>query len=208
MAGAGYKTFLAGDVFTDVEAQTYFMDQVVTIFADTTARDAAITSPTEGQVSYSQADNAYYVYSGTAWIPHDIAWVAWTPTLTNLTQGTGATLSAFYSRIGKTVVAQVYITMGTSPTVGGQFSISLPIDIANGNRSVSIGTCVMRDAGASVSYLGSVTSLGSGPSVARMQTIGTAGATATLSSQTATSPFTWATTAGSYFQFTIMYQGV
>jgi hypothetical protein len=138
----------------------------------------------------------------------DTTWTAWTPTFTNLTQGSGAVLSAFYSSIGKTIVAQVYITMGTSPTVGGQFSISLPVDIASSNRSGSIGTCVMRDAGGGVSYLGSVVALGSAPSVARMQTIGTGGTTATLSSQTATNPFTWTGNAGNYFQFTIVYQGV
>jgi len=203
-----FKEFVAGTPALASDINTYLMEQSVMTFTNTTTRDAALPTPNEGMVVYLTASDHFQVYNGSAWVTFDIAWNAWTPTLTNLTQGTGATLSAFYARIGKTIVAQVYVTMGTSPTVGGQFSISLPVDIANSNRSGSIGTCLMRDAGGGVSYFGSVFATSSAPSVARMQTIGTAGATATLSSQTATNPFTWATTAGSYFQFTIMYQGV
>lgn len=203
-----FKTFVAGTPALASDINTYLMEQSVMSFLNAAARDADLPTPNEGMVCYLTASDHFQVYNGSAWVSFDITWNAWTPTLTNLTQGSGATLSAFYARIGKTVVAQVYATMGTTPTVGGQFSISLPVDIANSNRSVSIGSCVMRDAGGGVSYLGSVLATGSAPSVARMQTIGTAGATATLSSQTATNPFTWATTAGSYFQFTIMYQGV
>ena len=203
-----YKTFVSGTPALASDINTYLMNQSVMVFTNAAARTAAIPTPTEGMVTYLTGNDHFAVYSGTEWVTWDLAWQAWTPTFTNLTQGTGATTSAFYARMGKTVVAQVYVTMGTTPTVGGQFSISLPVDIASANRSGSIGTCLMRDAGGAVSYLGSVLATGSAPSVVRMQTIGTAGATATLSSQTATNPFTWATTAGSYFQFTIMYQGV
>jgi hypothetical protein len=203
-----FKTFVAGTEGLASDVNTYLMEQSVMTFTNSTARDAALPTPLEGMVCYLTASDHFQVYNSSAWITFDIAWNAWTPTFTNLTQGTGATLSAFYARIGKTIVAQVYVTMGTGPTVGGQFSISLPVDHANSNRSGSIGTCVMRDATAGVSYLGSVFATGSAPGVARMQTITTSGASATLASQTASNPFTWATTAGSYFQFTIMYQGV
>ena len=203
-----FKDFVAGTPALASDINTYLMEQSVMTFTNAAARDAALPTPLEGMVCYLTASDHFQVYNGSAWVSFDITWNAWTPTFTNLAQGTGATTSAFYARIGKTIVAQVYVTMGTGPTVGGQFSISLPVDHANSNRSASIGQCVMRDAGAGVSYLGSVFATSSAPSVARMQTIGTAGATATLSSQTASNPFSWATTAGSYFQFTIMYQGV
>jgi hypothetical protein len=203
-----FKTFVSGTPALASDINTYLMNQSVMVFTNSAARDAALTSPNEGMVAYLTASDHYTIYNGTTWVIFDIAWNAWTPTLTNLTQGTGATLSAFYARIGKTIVAQLYITMGTGMVVGGQFSISLPVDIANANRSLTIGTCLMRDAAGSVSYLGSVTATSSAPSVARMQTIGTAGATATLSSQSAASPFTWNANAANYFQMTIMYQGV
>jgi len=203
-----YKTFVAGTEGLASDINTYLMNQSVMVFTNAAARLAAIPSPTEGMVTYLTGNDHFAIYSGTEWVIYDIGWNAWTPTLTNLTQGTGATLSAFYARIGKTIVAQLYITMGTGMVVGGQFSISLPVDIASANRSLTIGTCLMRDATGSVSYLGSVNALTSAPSLARMNTIGTAGATATLSSQTAASPFAWNANANNYFQMTIMYQGV
>jgi hypothetical protein len=203
-----YQEFVSGTPALASDINTYLMNQSVMVFTNAAARDAALVTPNEGMVVYLTANDHFQVYNGSAWVTFDIGWQAWTPTFTNLTQGAGATTSAFYARIGKTIVAQVYVSMGTTPTVGGQFSISLPVDIASSLRTGTIGTCVMRDATASVSYLGSVFATSSAPSVARMQTIGTAGATATLSSQTAASPFTWATTSTSYFTFTIMYQGV
>lgn len=206
MAGAGYKTFLTGDVLTADDTQTYFMDQVVTTFADTTARDAAITAPQEGQVSYSLADNAYYVYSGTAWIPYDIAWVAWTPTFTNLTLGTGSTTSTFYSRIGKTIVAQGYVNLGTTPTVSGQIQLTLPVDHASSNRSSVVGQLLLRDFSPGTSYVGNVTLTGSAPAKMSLQALNSAGTYLTASSQSATVPFTWADS--DFFSFTIMYQGV
>ena len=203
-----FKTFVAGTEGLASDVNTYLMEQSVMTFTNGTARDDALPTPLEGRTCYLTASDHFQVYNGSAWVTSDIGWNAWTPTFTNLTQGTGATLAAFYARINKTIVAQVYVTMGTSPTVGGQFSISLPVDIASSTRSGTIGTCLMRDAGGGVSYLGSVFGTGSAPSVARMQTIGTAGASATLSSQTASNPFTWSANVGNYFSFTIMYQGV
>jgi hypothetical protein len=205
-----YKTFLAGTEGLASDINTYLMNQSVMVFTNATARLAAIPTPTEGMVTYLTGNDHFAIYSGTEWVVYDIGWNAWTPTLTNLTlstTGSPGTISAFYARIGKTIVAQVYCNVGTTPTIGGQFSISLPVDIANSNRSGVIGTCLMRDAVGAVSYLGSVLATGSAPSVARMQTIGTAGATATLSSQAAANPFAW-TNSNSYFSFTIMYQGV
>lgn len=204
-----FKTFVAGTEGLASDVNTYLMNQAIATFSSTGARNSAITAPVEGQVAYISNTDIYTYYDGAAWQNLVWAnWIAYTPTFTNLTQGTGSTTSAYYTVVGKTVMVQVYVTMGTTPTVGGQFSISLPIDIASSNRSGTIGTCLMRDAGGALSYLGSVFATGSAPSVARMQTIGTAGATATLSSQTATNPFTWNANAGNYFSFTIIYQGV
>jgi len=67
MAGAGYKTFAAGDVLLAAEVQTYLMDQSIPVFASSTARDAAITSPTEGQHVFLKDTDAFQVYSGSAW---------------------------------------------------------------------------------------------------------------------------------------------
>ena len=203
-----FKEFVAGTPALASDINTYLMEQSVMTFTNSAARDAALPTPNEGMVVYLTASDHFQVY-GSAWVTFDIGWNAWTPTLTNLTQGTGATLSAFYARIGKTVVAQCYATMGGAGlVVGGQFSISLPVDIASSNRSLAIGTVQMRDAGGSVTYLGSVYALSSAPSLLRFNTIGVGGTYATQSSQSAATPFTWNGNANNYFSFSVMYQGV
>jgi hypothetical protein len=67
MAGAGFKTFVSGAVLTAGEVNTYLMEQAVMTFADSTARDAAVTSPTEGMVCYLSDSNQLLSYDGTSW---------------------------------------------------------------------------------------------------------------------------------------------
>jgi hypothetical protein len=67
MAGAGYRTFAVEEVLTSTNAQTYWMDQVVATFADATARDAAITSPTAGQHCYLVDVGQTQSYTGSSW---------------------------------------------------------------------------------------------------------------------------------------------
>jgi len=68
MAGAGYRTFSAGEVLTASNVQTYLMDQAIPVFASSTARDAAITSPSEGQHCFLSDTDALQYYTGSAWI--------------------------------------------------------------------------------------------------------------------------------------------
>ena len=65
--GSGYKTFSSGDVLTAAQVQGFLQDQAVMYFADATARDAAVTSPTEGMVVYLADTNFIQVYTGSAW---------------------------------------------------------------------------------------------------------------------------------------------
>ena len=67
MAGAGYKVFVDGDVLTATQVNTYLMEQAVMVFASSTARDAAITSPSEGMIVYLADINQLSVYTGSAW---------------------------------------------------------------------------------------------------------------------------------------------
>ena len=68
MAGAGYRTFSAGEVLTASNVQTYLMDQAIPVFASSTARDAAITSPAEGQHCFLKDTDALQYYTGSAWV--------------------------------------------------------------------------------------------------------------------------------------------
>ena len=70
MAGApaGYRTFGAGEVLTAANVQTFLQDQVITVFANATARDAAITSPGEGQHCFLKDVAQLQFYTGSAWV--------------------------------------------------------------------------------------------------------------------------------------------
>ena len=66
-AGQGFKTFATGDVLTAADTNGYLM-QGVWVFADATARDAAVTSPEEGNTCYLKDTDNIMVYSGSAWV--------------------------------------------------------------------------------------------------------------------------------------------
>jgi hypothetical protein len=69
MAGLGRRTWTAGEVVTAANVQGYLQDQTVMVFADASARDAAITAPTEGMVAYLSDSNTLTAYTGSAWVP-------------------------------------------------------------------------------------------------------------------------------------------
>ena len=65
-AGLGFKTFTTGEVLTSADVNGYLM-QGVLVFASEVARDAAITSPQEGQFAYTKDNNSLWYYTGSAW---------------------------------------------------------------------------------------------------------------------------------------------
>ena len=65
-AGLGFKTFVTGDVLTASDTNGYLM-QGVWVFASAAARDAAVTSPQEGNFCYLKDTNATQFYTGSAW---------------------------------------------------------------------------------------------------------------------------------------------
>jgi hypothetical protein len=66
-AGLGFKTFTTGEVLSAGDTNGYLM-QGVLVFATAAARDAAITSPQEGQACYLKSTDAVMTYSGSAWV--------------------------------------------------------------------------------------------------------------------------------------------
>lgn len=65
-AGLGFKTFATGDVLSAADVNGYLM-QGVLVFASAAARDAAITSPQEGQFAYLKDTNVTTYYTGSTW---------------------------------------------------------------------------------------------------------------------------------------------
>jgi hypothetical protein len=66
-AGLGFKTFTTGEVLTSADTNGYLM-QGVLVFASTAARDAAITSPQEGQFAFTKDTNTTFFYDGATWV--------------------------------------------------------------------------------------------------------------------------------------------
>lgn len=65
-AGQGFKTYNTGDVLSAADVNGYLM-QGIWVFANATARDAAVTSPQEGNACYLKDTDVIQVYSGSAW---------------------------------------------------------------------------------------------------------------------------------------------
>lgn len=67
MAGAGFKTFSAGEVLLASEVNTYLMQQAVMVFGSSAVRATAIAAPSEGMLSYLSDTNAVEKYTGASW---------------------------------------------------------------------------------------------------------------------------------------------
>ena len=84
MAGAGFKTWINGDVLTAPDVNTYLMEQSVMVFADSTARDAAITAPSEGMFVFTKDNDTLFYYTGATWQATSLA-----ADITSVTAGSG-----------------------------------------------------------------------------------------------------------------------
>jgi len=66
-AGLGFKDFTTGEVLTAADVDGYLM-QNIWVFATATARDAAVTSPQEGNFAFTKDNNSLWYYDGAAWV--------------------------------------------------------------------------------------------------------------------------------------------
>jgi hypothetical protein len=66
-AGLGFKDFVTGEVLTAADVDGYLM-QGIWVFDDAAARDAAVTSPQEGNACYLKDTNEVLTYSGSVWV--------------------------------------------------------------------------------------------------------------------------------------------
>jgi len=62
----GYQQWTTGQVLTSA-AMNQVGDSTVNVFADSSARSTAISSPSEGMVSYLSDTNVIEIYTGAAW---------------------------------------------------------------------------------------------------------------------------------------------
>jgi hypothetical protein len=108
-AGLGFKTFTTGEVLSAADVNGYLM-QGVLVFASAAARDAAVTSPQEGQFAYLKDTNVTTYYTGSAWANVD------STGMTNPMTTTGDTI---YSSSGSTPARLGIGSTGNVLTVAG-----------------------------------------------------------------------------------------
>ena len=75
MAGAGFHSYTTGDVLTAAQVQNNLQDQTIMVFADSAARDTALTSAkAEGMFAFllDPGDRLTY-YDGSSWVVVDLA---------------------------------------------------------------------------------------------------------------------------------------
>ena len=108
-AGLGFKDFVTGEVLTAADVDGYLM-QGVWVFASAAARDAAVTSPQEGNFAYLKDTNVTTYYTGSAWANLD------TTGMTNPMTTTGDTI---YSSSGSTPARLGIGSTGNVLTVSG-----------------------------------------------------------------------------------------
>jgi hypothetical protein len=206
MAGAGYKTFTAGNILRASEVNTYLMQQSVMRFSTTGAADTALgANKAEGMVIYATSNEFLYAYNGAAWIPFASAvgsgtgymgaWTGYTPTLTGITLGSG-TVAFTWIRQGNTVQVRGRFTFGAGSGVTGAISISLPATAVSANWVPNVSA---RAAGADYGMLG-IAATGS----VGVHALGSAGAYINRVTTSSTIPATW--TSGDYITFSATYE--
>lgn len=123
-AGLGFKDFTTGEVLTAADVDGYLM-QGIWVFASAAARDAAVTSPQEGNFAFLKDTNVTTYYTGSAWTNLD------TTGMVNPMTTTGDTIysssGSTPARLGIGTTGQVLTVAGgvpswASPASGGGFT--------------------------------------------------------------------------------------
>ena len=101
---SGFKVWSTGDLISASDFNDYIMEQVIMTFADSSARDSAVSSPQEGMFCFLKDTNVLQFYNGSSWAGYidegDITGVTITTSATSgLSGGASATSGAFTSTL-------------------------------------------------------------------------------------------------------------
>jgi hypothetical protein len=137
-AGLGFKDFVTGEVLTAADVDGYLM-QNIWVFASAAARDAAVTSPQEGNFAYLKDTNVTTYYTGSAWANLD------TTGMTNPMTTTGDTIysssGSTPARLGIGSTGNILTVAGGVPTwaapAGGITSANSTVDTEQATTSTS-----------------------------------------------------------------------
>lgn len=183
-----FKSFAVGEKLTASDVNTYLMKQTIPVFASTADRNTAIPSPVEGQICFIELNDIVTYYNGTAWqnFLFPAPWIAYTPTLSNITLGSGGTSAFYYQVVGKQVNVRGRITLGTSGALTGAATFTLPVTCILSNQFWQSGASLL-DSG--TNYFQGVVQCGT--TAASLYAVNASGTYSVLTATSATVPFTW-----------------
>ena len=203
-----FKDFAENVVLTATEVDNYLMKQAV-VQVDTYTDLASVAAGVK--VAYCIADGLVYVYDGANWgsigtavggtapanpttgsLWYDTSdtgtWSTYSPTLSNWTLGNG-TVTGRYTQVGKTVHFIARLTLGSTTTISGNPTFTLPVQAQLGVAisPMQFGAGSFIDNG--VNAYNAALRLQSSTTVS-VSIIGTNGVN---TAPTSTTPFTWGT---------------
>lgn len=148
-AGLGFKTFAVGEVLSAANVNGYLM-QGIWVFANAAARDAAVTSPQEGNACYLKDTDVIQVYTGSTWAAQSAS----NPISGNIVDAKGdlivATAADTVSRLGVGTNNQVLTADSSTatglkwatPAAGGGKILQVIQDTVSGEVSTTSGSFV------------------------------------------------------------------
>ena len=142
---AGRKNFVAGEILTAADVNSFLMDQSVMVFDDSAARGSAIPTPSEGMVTYRKDDSRLEVFDGSSFGPvGTILQVASTSVTSALSSSIAARafwdfgLSASITPVSAT--SQILVRFEVTGTSRANDTVNfLPIRIVRGSTPVGVG---------------------------------------------------------------------
>jgi hypothetical protein len=139
---AGFKVWATGDLVSASDFNNYIMEQVIMTFANSSARDSAVSSPEEGMFCFLADSNTLQFYNGSSWASFigegDITGVTITTGSTSgLSGGATASTGAFSSTL---VISP---NLASSATVAsGDIVLIGDADDSNGLKKTTVADIV------------------------------------------------------------------
>lgn len=188
---------------------TYTINQADQLFIPDSIMDAkgdlltATADNTPSKLSVGSASTSYLrpdpsSSTGLKW--DDDAWISYTPTWTNLTVGNGTNNFA-YKQIGKIVFVRGQFIFGSTSSISGAVSVSLPVTAKSFTVKHALGTAYFEDLGIA-GYVGGVFWLST--TTIDIRVFNASGTYTVNSSLSSTIPFTWGT--NDHISFNFIYE--